>query len=135
MDTMPEFSIPGVSADEADETLEALAAFAGCSVPRPGKRVYRIEWIHDGQQWTAEVGRPLRGVQVSRTSRGRPGRRFTDPATTQAIFPGMRVWLVVTDAHPLGDVRSAWENPFMAGLPDSVQYFREPGNKVAREGG
>ncbi len=39
-----------------------------------------------------------------------------------AIFPGTP-FKVVTNHRIPGNVRSAWENPFMAGEPKSVAYF------------
>ena len=40
---VPTFFVPGVAEDKAEEKFAAFAEFAGCSVPAPDKRVYRIE--------------------------------------------------------------------------------------------
>ena len=121
----PGFCVPGVTEDKAEEVFEALAKFAGRPVPPPEERVYRIEWIHDGERWTAEVGRQLHGERIAKVGRKKAGKWVSDPAKVQAIFASMP-WLVVTDARPLGTVRSAWVNPLMAGQPAKVEYFSPP---------
>jgi hypothetical protein len=73
------------------------------------------------------VGEPLHGTKrvVSR-SRGKKVehlKEVRDPAIVLAIFPGDVVYDVVTNHRLEGDVRSAWENPFMAGRPTSVTFF------------
>ncbi|HTX08330.1 MAG TPA: hypothetical protein VME22_06945 [Solirubrobacteraceae bacterium] len=116
---MPDFFVPDVPNDEAERTLATLAELAGSAVPPPDRRPYRATWMHDGQEWTAEVGKRLHGVQVHRTSRGHPGKRLNDGARVLAIFPGR----VVTDARPVGQVPSAWANPFFTGECDKIEYF------------
>jgi hypothetical protein len=60
----PPFFVPGVDSDKAEEAFAVLAKFAGCSAPPPDKRVWRIEWVHDGERWTAEVGKPMHGEKI-----------------------------------------------------------------------
>lgn len=57
----PPFFVPGVDPDKVEEAFAVLANFAGCPAPPPDKRVWRIEWVHDGERWTAEVGKPMDG--------------------------------------------------------------------------
>jgi hypothetical protein len=121
----PAFFLPDVPADKTEEVFEGLAKLAGCAVPPPDGRVYRIEWIHDGERWTGEVGKQMRGERIANAGRKKAGMRVSDSARVLAIFPGVP-WFVVTDARPIGAVRSAWENPFMAGQPARVEYFSPP---------
>jgi hypothetical protein len=120
----PAFFVPGVAEDKAEEVFEGLARFAGAAVPPHDERVYRIEWIHDGERWTGEVGRQMHGEKIPTPRRKQRAwtEKVSDPATVQAIFPGVP-WLVVTDKIPIGTARSKWENPFMAGRPTSVVRF------------
>jgi hypothetical protein len=121
----PEFFIPRFSVDESETGLEGFAQFADRPVPPADRRPYRITLPADGQEWIAEVGRQLRGIQINRTWRGRPGRRLTDSATVLVIFPESP-WIVVTDAPPIGGESSAFVNPFMAGQPTQTEYFAVP---------
>lgn len=124
MGSAPTFFVPGVDPEKAEEAFAELAAFAGCPVPPPAGRVYRIEWVHDGERWTAEVGRQMHGEKIPH-SRAKPRswtEKVSDPATVLAIFPSVP-WYVVTDKWPRGAARSAWANPFMAGRPSRVNYF------------
>lgn len=121
----PAFFVPGVAEDKAEEVFGALAKFAGRPVPPPDERIYRIEWDHDGERWIAEVGKQMHGERVRSIGRKKAGMKVSDPATVQAIFASAP-WLVVTDARPLGNVRSAWVNPLMAGQPARVEYFAPP---------
>jgi len=57
--------------------------------------------------------------------RKKPGRWLSDPATVQAIFPGVP-WLVVTDGGPAQGGGSKWANPLMVGQPERVEYFAPP---------
>jgi hypothetical protein len=123
------FHLPLLDLDpaEVESTYARLAEAAGC--PLPDRRVESITYVHDGVDWTATVGRTLRGVKVSR--RRRQGRtvevkeQTSDPATVVAILPGAP-WMVWTSKAPLGPDRSGWVNPFMAGGPTSVTYFDSP---------
>jgi hypothetical protein len=121
----PAFFMPDVPEDKAAGVFEALAELAGCPVPPHDERVYRIEWIHDGERWTGEVGRQMHGERITSVGRRKAGMKVSDPAVVLAIFPGVP-WLVVTDARPVGTTRSAWVNPFMAGRPERFEYFSYP---------
>lgn len=120
----PAFFVPGVPEEKYEEAFAALAKFAGRAAPPPGGRVYRIEWVHDGERWTAEVGKQMHGEKIPNPRRKQRAwtEKVSDPATVQAIFPDVP-WIVVTDKRPIGTARSAWENPFMAGQPAQVEYF------------
>src|SRR4051794_38945541 len=129
MDSAPTFFVPGVDDDKAEEAFASLASFAGCTVPPPDERVYYIEWTHDGERWTGEVGRQMHGEELPnpRSKKQRTwARKVSDPATVLAIFPGSATFLVVTDKRPIGDSRSKWENPFMTGHPARVVRFAAP---------
>jgi hypothetical protein len=88
--------------------------------------MYRIEWIHAGERWTAEVGRrQLHGERIASVRTKKAGMKVGEPAIVQAIFPDVP-WLVVTDTRPLGTTGSGWVNPFMAVEPLRVEYFAPP---------
>jgi hypothetical protein len=118
--------MPGASAEQAEHVYAALAELCGVPVPPPGERIQQITFRHDGEDWQATVGRTLRGSRTDR--RMRRGRwvdvstRLSDPATVRAIFAGTP-YKVVTDGRPLGEVISAWVNPFLAGERVGVIYF------------
>jgi hypothetical protein len=126
----PTFFVPGVAPDKAEEVFEALAKFAGSNVPQLDERVYLIEFIHDGERWTAEVGQRLHGKRIPNVGRKRQRKSagyVSDPAKVLAIFASVP-WLVVIDTPPLGTSRSAWHNPLMAGNdPTRVEYFSPSG--------
>ncbi|MEQ1741348.1 MAG: hypothetical protein ABL869_02445 [Candidatus Nitrotoga sp.] len=42
---------------EADVILESIAKFIG--VPLPKRRIFRLAYIHNGQRYEAEVGKPM----------------------------------------------------------------------------
>lgn len=114
------------SPKEQEGLYQALAEFCGLEPPSPEHRVLRVTWVHDGEEWIAEVGQALRGRRTNRKRRA--GRRvdvtvpLSDPAQVLAIFPGDPTW-VVTNAPPVGSSRSRWANPFLAGVPRSSQRF------------
>lgn len=123
-----DFFVPLVrDSNEAEAAYAQLADSCNVTVPAPHERIYRITFVADGGEWTATVGEKLVGTRAKRQGSGRPAREvkipLTDEATVLAIFPGTP-FLVVTDARPLGDHVSKWVNPFMAGQPRSVTYFR-----------
>ena len=122
----PSFFVPATSPETQEVMFADLARFAGRPVPGLSERVHSITYIHDGEEWIATVGEPLHGVRYQTTGskdkkieRGHP---VADPAVILAIFPGVP-YKVVTNSHPVGNVRSAWENPFFAGQPKSVTCF------------
>ena len=54
------FFIPHASSEaEAESVLEAIAKFVGASVPPPDKRIFRMAYRHNGQDFTVEVGQPI----------------------------------------------------------------------------
>jgi hypothetical protein len=122
--------IPAVKADNQESAYAELAKWCRRPVADPEKRVYSITFVHDGERWTATVGESLRGRRIRRTrSRGTRVEReesVSDPAVVLAIFAGVP-YMVVTN-HRLAEHRvgSAWENPFLAGEPESVTYFPSP---------
>ena len=132
MKTGPPFFVPNATVEEQEEVYLAFARMAGQSTPPlPEKRIYSIDYYHNGVNWTATVGETLKGIEwpkekkrssLSPPSQPRPIHRG-DPATVLAIFPG-DPYMVVTNHRIAGNVRSRWENPFMAGRPSSVTYFR-----------
>jgi hypothetical protein len=119
----PQFFVPG-SPDDAEDAYRALAEFAGVEVPLPGERVFRIEFVHDGVRWTAEVGKQLHGDRILNPKSKQTWAEKVDDrvATVLAIFTGSPT-LVVTDARPQGTAISKWVNPFMAGQPARVERF------------
>jgi hypothetical protein len=115
--------------DETKETIYVdLAGLCRSPVLPANQRVYSITFIHDGEEWTATVGRTLSGTRTRK--RQRRGQRIdvtvnlSDSATVLAIFSGSP-FQVVTDAHPVGGSRSNWGNPFMAGNPSHVELFED----------
>jgi hypothetical protein len=127
MPAAPPFFVPAATTPEEQESVYAsFAAWCSRPVPDLGARIYSITWIHNGEQWTATVGERLHGTkqQFART-RGRRVEHtvpLSDPALVLAIFPGVP-FFVVTNHRIVGNIGSAWENPFMAGSPTSVVRF------------
>lgn len=120
------FFVPAAAPEDQERVYAGLAQWCHRAVPQTEARIYSITYVHDGEEWTATVGESLRGVRRKK-SRARGARvervvHLTDPATVLAIFPDVP-YLVVTNHRIAGSVRSAWENPFMAGQPQSVTYF------------
>lgn len=124
-----QFFVPFSEDDEAETLYEGFAQLCGRPIPPVAERLYGIKWVHDGQEWVAEVGQRLRGVE--RRMRQRRGQRtevstpLRDPATVLAIFPG-NPYYVVTDHFPGRGLASRWANPFMAGRPTSTVRFTPP---------
>lgn len=122
----PAFFVPAATAENLEAVYADLAKFCG-QPPQPSeRRIYSITYVHNGETWTATVGKKLSG-KGSRTKRIK-GKNVeqsygvSDPATVLAIFPGYP-YMVVTNHRLAGNVGSAWENPFLAGQPKSVTYF------------
>lgn len=124
-----EFSVPfTTSAADAERAYEQLAKICHSTPPPPGERVYSITFKHNGERWVATVGERLVGTKTH-VSKSKGVRKeyevsLSDPAVVVAIFPG-NPYLVFTGTES-GTGRSAWENPFMAGSPSAVTYFRAP---------
>jgi hypothetical protein len=125
------FFIPGLEPEQYEDTLASLAEICTkimgreVAVPDPTQRVRSITWVHNGTEWTAEVGQMLRGERTElRQVRGRRtelARRLSDPAKVLVIFPGDPT-LVFHD----GAAGTAWEQPFLAGIPRSIRRFDPP---------
>lgn len=117
------FHIPGRTPDEQEAIYMKMAEQVRLPVPLHGQRISSIIFQHNGDIWTATVGQQLHGRRTS----GRRGHErevpLSDPATVLAIFPG-NPYFVFTDKGPyLGNARSMWENPFMAGQPLHIDCF------------
>jgi hypothetical protein len=132
---VPRFFVPMATLDNDEEVYFELARWSSRPVPSFEKRIYSITFVHAGDEWTATVGEPLRGVRRrSKRSRGEQSeepRRLTDPAIVQGIFPGLpgppgTAFVVVTDYQLADSTSSAWANPFEAGRPTSITYFSSP---------
>lgn len=112
----------------AEDQYQKFADWVRRPAPPLGRRVQRIEWVHDGGEWVAEVDMPLHGSKTRRLKRGGEWRDVTtalhDPAVVLAVFPDAP-YLVVTNAAGVAGVRSAWGNPFMAGEPRNIVLFDE----------
>lgn len=123
---VPQFFIPGATRKDQEELYATYAKWCDRPVPTAAERIYSITYVHEGDHWTATVGKTLSGTgRAKKTQRGSPSERprfLSDPARVLAIFPG-NPYLVVTNYRIAASVRSAWENPFMAGRPTSVTYF------------
>jgi hypothetical protein len=119
---MTAFFVPGVEPGEAEARWLELAEMVEAPVVGPADRVESVRFVRGAEEWTATVGACLSGQLVARTdrrparrtsaARSAPTRRVTDPATVQAIFDTGDAYVVLTDGHPVGDVRdSTWDNP------------------------
>jgi len=92
-------------AAKQESLYAALAGLCGRAILPPNERVFKIEWNHDGDEWTAEVGQPLRGKQTDR--RRRKGgtvdvvTRLSNPAVVLGHLPR------ATDASGAGGA-SGW---------------------------
>jgi hypothetical protein len=113
------FFVPGVAAEQAEARYVELAETVGAVVADPPDRVLSVRFLQGSEEWTATVGQCLSGQLAGKADRrvarraSAPTRRVTDPATVQAIFAADDSYLVVTDGHPVGEVRdSTWDNPF-----------------------
>lgn len=127
MSKAPQFFVPAATSSEQAESVYAdLAVLCHKSVPSMERRIYSITYTHNGEEWTATVGERLSGTKYRTTGSGSKRREVatlvSDPAIVLAIFPG-EPYFVVTNHRLAGNIRSAWENPFMAGRPESVTHF------------
>ncbi len=128
---IPKFFVPNVPPEDEETAFGRLAEWCRQPVPERERRIYSITYTHDGEEWTATVGQRLHGIRRRRPSRKRsmspfapepPPEHLSDSATVLAIFAGVP-YFVVTNKRLEEGVRSAWENPFMAGQPSSVTLF------------
>jgi hypothetical protein len=91
----------------------------------PDRRVYSVEYKHDGSRCVARVGdRVTSATYFPQKRGGTDNLRYGEPVETGApvlaIFPGS-VWQVYqSPVHP-----TQWENPFLVGPPMiiHVEYF------------
>jgi hypothetical protein len=121
----PSFFIPSIDPVKQEELYADLAKWSNCVIPDPTKRIYSITFFHDSEEWTATVGKSLRGMRNYITrSRGKniPHRKFlNDSAVVWAIFAG-NPFRVVTD-QGFTARSSIWANPFLVGNPNAIVYF------------
>lgn len=126
MSNTPAFFVPNIPQERQEEAYADAAGLCGMIPLQLGERIYSINFLHDGVQWTATVGENLRGVRHKITrSRGKTVEHripVSDSAMVIAIFPGIP-YKVVTNAIPFGTIISYWVNPFLAGTPSSVVHF------------
>jgi hypothetical protein len=127
-ESIPEFFVPAATPENQEQVYAEFARRVGRKVPSLAERVYSIEYRHDGIDWTATVGKPLRGTKTE-TRRSKHGvterqQPVSDPAIALAIFPG-DPYIVVTNQGIVGNVGSRWANPFFAGRPTSVTPFKQ----------
>jgi len=126
MEKIPQFFVPAATSENQESVYNSFANMCHVPIPEKSKRIYSITYIHDGEEWVATVGEQLHGVRIRITrSRGNRIERKTelnDPATVLAIFPGSP-YFVVTNQRIVGDIGSAWENPFMVGNPKLITIF------------
>jgi hypothetical protein len=124
----PAFFIPRTMPEAYEADYAEWAKFCGASVPSVNERIYSITFESRGEKWTATVGEILRGVSHKNRRSNLKGERFqqttdlADPATVIAIFSG-GTFMVATNYRFAPGVCSEWENPFMAGQPESIVYF------------
>ena len=125
MTNTPEFFVPDIEAEKYDDHYEELAKFCSAAVPASDKRIYSITFDSHGEEWTATVGEQLRGLRQKKGKRNEYAapERVSDSAKVLAIFKGSP-FTVVTDYKLNPSVRSSWENPFLAGIPKSITYFK-----------
>lgn len=123
----PAFFVPSAKPGKDEELYEAFAKMCRCPVPAPDQRIFSVNFHHDGDDWTATVGEPLRGTgfKTSRSGGKKVERSFplSDPAIVLAIFPG-EPHRVVTSAGFFGPP-GRWANPFYVGTPRWVTDFSE----------
>jgi hypothetical protein len=120
-DQTPTFFVPLVDEAEQEDAYVGMAKVVGAQVPHVGDRIYSITYKHNGEVWTATVGKKLSGtVWRTHKSRGQKIERehtLSNGATVLAIFAGypFHVW------HD--NASRIWSNPFLAGEPTSVVRF------------
>jgi hypothetical protein len=124
---VPEFYVPAATAEHQEGIYAEMAERCRAAVLPLGRRIYSIKFVHDGEEWTATVGRSLFGITLpySRSRSKKPFRPVPvyDNAMVLAIFPG-KPYMVFTSGGIT--VTSKWVNPFMAGEPEAVTYFAKP---------
>ena len=59
-DVEMKFFIPHASdVAEAEQTLASIAKFVGAVVPEVGRRIWKLEFRHNGRSFSVEVGQPI----------------------------------------------------------------------------
>ena len=125
----PLFFLPETTPETVEAKYADMADRCHCAVPDRKKRIYSISFTEErrsDEEWTATVGKYLRGVRYSITRSGgaHVERQLVvrDGATVQAIFSGPQ-FVVVTDCRIGLRIRSDWGNPFDVDKPTSITYF------------
>jgi hypothetical protein len=122
----PEFFVPAASPESAESVYAGFAKMCGVATPSTTERVYSVTFKHDRDIWTATVGETMTGTRHStRKLKGRSvetSQALADAAMVLAIFPG-DPFMVVTNHRLVGNTGSRWENPFLAGRPESITHF------------
>ena len=116
-----EFFVPETKKEEFESLYKQLADAANSEVPSLADRIYSIEFSSNGEVWTATVGEKLKGTKKAKKVNSFP-EKVSDGATVLAIFRASP-YVVVTNKGLNPDVRSDWDNPFMAGQPTKVTKF------------
>ena len=85
---MPAFFLPQCLPESEEAVYAHIAESCVREVPPIGRRIYSIDFEHDGIVWTATVGEHLRGRKSVRV-RGKETVEWNigDPALVLAIFP------------------------------------------------
>ena len=126
MTTAPAFFVPAATDETSESVYSDFAKWCGKPVPPLAERIYSVVFKHNGEVWHATVGEPMRGTKyTTHKVKGQKVDRsqsVSDPALVLAIFPGVP-YMVVTNHRIAGNVGSRWENPFLAGTPESVIHF------------
>lgn len=117
------FFVPETSKEEFEIVYKQLAEAANSKVPSLEDRVYSIEFSSNGEKWLATVGEKLTGEKKHKKVNAFP-EKISDGATVLAIFRSSS-HMVVTNKGITQNVRSNWENPFMAGQPTKVVKFSQ----------
>jgi hypothetical protein len=124
MSEIPGFFLPGATPGKDEELYAAFAESVGHAVPEFDKRIYSINFRHNGEEWTATVGQTMSGNSLRTIGRGNHQREIkrshSDPATVRAIFAGAPVFRVFTD----GSIPSWWVNG-MWSVSFTSQYLKQ----------
>ncbi len=124
---VPSFFVPAATAGDAESVYVGLAQRCNVAPPALRDRIYSVGFQHNGEQWTATVGKSLTGAHytVRKGSGHETKRTLSDPAVVVAIFPGSP-YQVMTNHGIVESVGSRWANPFYVGDPHSIVYFATP---------
>lgn len=129
---MTTFFVPFTPSDAVEARYVLLAQRAGCfAAPPREERIASVSFAHNGEEWTAEVGKRLYGKRSDGLMLN--GQQLIrehetdDPAVVLAIFPG-NPYVVITDGGKAEQRISRWSDRFTVGRPFHVAYFgqRDP---------